>query len=138
MAENDCSKAFHPACGMDVVWLHQTIANMLDEGLGYLDVMTHLAADLHTILCAASGHALRILRRSGVELMPSGLHMSTKKSLNVELHEYYTAQVAERYDMIKRGWPTMTCSPVSLLLRVTMAANSHAVVRLHHDGGRWR
>ena len=26
-----------------------------------------------------------------------------KAASNVELHEYYTAQVAERYDMIKRG-----------------------------------
>ena len=42
-------KAFSPKrVETDVApWLHQTIANMLDEeGSGYLDVMTNLAADL--------------------------------------------------------------------------------------------
>ena len=104
-------KAFSPKrVETDVApWLHQTIAHMLDEeGSGYLDVMTNLAADLPArfiarLLGTPAEDFKKIRGWADAYMGTSTMTTEEKAASNVELHEYYTAQVAERYDMIKRG-----------------------------------
>ena len=47
--------------------------------------------------------AISLCEKGDAYMGTSTMTMEEKAASNVELHEYYTAQVAERYDMIKRG-----------------------------------
>lgn len=104
-------KAFSPKrVEADVApWLHDTVADMLnEEGAGQLDVMTNLAADLppkfiSKLLGTPAEDFKKIRGWADAYMGTSTMTMAEKAQSNVELHDYYTDQVGQRYDMIKRG-----------------------------------
>ena len=118
---------------------------MLDEeGSGYLDVMTNLAADLPArfiarLLGTPAEDFKKIRGWADAYMGTSTMSTEEKAASNVELHEYYTAQVAERYDMIKRGLADDDLLTGFITAEGDDGRNPHQKrwCALHHDGGRW-
>jgi cytochrome P450 len=107
-------QAFTPKrVGTDVgPWLKDVIDQMLtEEGAGYIDFMDNLAADLPArfiskLLGTPDQDYRKIRDWSDAYMGTSNLDMAGKAQSNIEMFEYYTDQVAQRYDMVKRGMAT--------------------------------
>jgi len=90
-------------------WLREIVGQMLDEeGAGYIDFMENLAGDLPArfiarLLGTPPEDFKKIRYWSDAYMGTSPLSMEDKAASNVEMLEYYTDQVAQRYDQVERG-----------------------------------
>ena len=90
-------------------WLHDTVEQMLnEEGAGEIDFMDNLAADLPArfiakLLGTPEQDYKKIRGWSDAFMGTSALDAAGKVKSNAEMFQYYTDQVEERYDQVKRG-----------------------------------
>jgi len=90
-------------------WLRDIVEHMLnEEGPGYIDFMDNLAGDLPArfiakLLGTPPEDFKKIRYWSDAYMGTSPLSAEEKAASNAEMLEYYTDQVAQRYDQIKRG-----------------------------------
>ena len=104
-------KAFSPKRVVEDVapWLHEIIGQMLDdEGSGRIDVMHNLAADLPArfiarLLGTPQEDYKKIRGWADAYMGTSTMTMEQKAASNVDMLEYYTEQVEQRYEQIKMG-----------------------------------
>jgi cytochrome P450 len=90
-------------------WLREIVGQMLDEeGAGYIDFMDNLAGDLPArfiarLLGTPPEDFKKIRYWSDAYMGTSPMSMEDKAASNAEMLEYYTDQVAQRYDQVGRG-----------------------------------